>query len=1074
MSNTSKNNNNKDHEAPLNNTSSPSSTQGGGRGGPQNYAPQQMNGPPPQFQQHGQQPPQLQQPLPPGIQQPPLQQQQQGQPQQGGGRGQKGAPHSYSNSPQQPQQQQQQQPQQQEQQQAPQQLQQQPPQQPAPQPSHKQPSQPQPQSVINSTIPQRTLSAPPSLEESGPHHPQMGKGAPFVPQKSMGGPPIFTPQYAPVGPGGYKQRPPYPVYGEPVYGMYQPPPGNYYPGPGYGMPMPNDQFYPSQMMPPPHMSTPPIPVAKITQQPRKVLTIIDPTTKATVDINTSPPKQPQQPQPQQQQQSPQQPQQQQTTPPVAQSPSFSSGSKGYRNKKQEKEKAAEKEKADSAASSVASSTDISSSSSTPSNEHVEQVPTTPTPAAAVEQPKLEEVKPVVESTPVVAEEIATPVQSETPVAANVADDVKKEETTNTTSAAAEEGEIVEPAAAPAEEEEEEEWEKKGGDEPVANSSSSSSNNNIILSSSGTNPFASRSSGVIRYSNDEMWKLRPQHMEARPELKDLFAGASDPMQNKYGPQGGKQGEKVFTGVIHQIFEKAISEAKYVTMYSNLCKKIFEYERIEKEADRKVRIEQLEKQLKDGEIAEMPTNFVIDKDFKPTFRTLLLSTCQEEYEKIQKLFESGDECPPNLTPQEMVDWEEKQFIQRKKFFGLIKFIAELFKQEMLSEKIIHAILIALMGELVKPQEINLECFCKLLAPIGAKIVSRKDPEVENFMKGYYQRMETLIQSPNLSQRIKFLIQNVLDLKDKGWKQKPEDLPKPAKEERNLEEERKQTTGVRSNQKNNMFATPMSFNRPISKPGLSTSPVTSINPPNKFTSKPVASVAPVPSMNNPNPWGAKKSPANPRAATATTPAAASKDSASSKAWDDIQNALNDVVEEYLENGDKQEMVECIKDYVTSPDFYPNVISLFISSATEQSNPKSLIDLVVYLVQDAKIFTSNQFILGFEKFISTLPDIFEDRPAAYEPIGKICYHFYNSQFISLQQFSSTLSQQVENIEGSMISKILIEFIKMFNDTGKAVQAFNSADQSISTFYGQSTDRTVTDTFDKANLSSFLNQVKF
>ncbi|KAI6095431.1 armadillo-type protein, partial [Pisolithus croceorrhizus] len=86
-------------------------------------------------------------------------------------------------------------------------------------------------------------------------------------------------------------------------------------------------------------------------------------------------------------------------------------------------------------------------------------------------------------------------------------------------------------------------------------------------------------------------------------------------------------------------------------------------------------------------------------------------------------------------------------RHQGLGLIKFIGELFKLQMLTERIMH------------------ECVKKLLSNV-------ENPEEEEIEKGaghmdiYFQRMRELCKSPNVSPRMQFKLQDVIELRDRKW--------------------------------------------------------------------------------------------------------------------------------------------------------------------------------------------------------------------------------------------------------------------------------------------------------------------
>lgn len=109
--------------------------------------------------------------------------------------------------------------------------------------------------------------------------------------------------------------------------------------------------------------------------------------------------------------------------------------------------------------------------------------------------------------------------------------------------------------------------------------------------------------------------------------------------------------ILKGVILLIFEKALDEPKYSSMYAQLCKRLSE---------------------------EAP-------NFEPpgcpcTFRLLLLNKCKFEFETRSEALEQHSN---GRTAEE----EERRQIAKRKMLGNIKFIGELGKLEILSESILH---------------------------------------------------------------------------------------------------------------------------------------------------------------------------------------------------------------------------------------------------------------------------------------------------------------------------------------------------------------------------------------------------
>lgn len=186
--------------------------------------------------------------------------------------------------------------------------------------------------------------------------------------------------------------------------------------------------------------------------------------------------------------------------------------------------------------------------------------------------------------------------------------------------------------------------------------------------------------------------------------------------------------ILKGVIFLIFEKALDEPKYSSMYAQLCKRLSE---------------------------EAP-------NFEPpnspcSFRLLLLNKCKTEFENRTETLEQhgGDQS---------LEEEERRQLAKRKMLGNIKFIGELGKLEILSESILHRCI----RELLKtkkdddPSE-DLECLCQIMRTCGRNLDSDKGKQL---MDQYFERMGTLADNQNLPPRIRFMLKDIIDLRKSGW--------------------------------------------------------------------------------------------------------------------------------------------------------------------------------------------------------------------------------------------------------------------------------------------------------------------
>uniref|UniRef100_A0A8C1ZL31 Eukaryotic translation initiation factor 4 gamma, 1a n=1 Tax=Cyprinus carpio TaxID=7962 RepID=A0A8C1ZL31_CYPCA len=185
------------------------------------------------------------------------------------------------------------------------------------------------------------------------------------------------------------------------------------------------------------------------------------------------------------------------------------------------------------------------------------------------------------------------------------------------------------------------------------------------------------------------------------------------------------EERLKGVIDLIFEKAISEPNFSVAYANMCRCLMGL--------------------------KVPTT---DKPgVTVNFRKLLLNRCQKEFEK-----DKDDDVIFEQKQKELDAATEEE--ERQRSLGNIKFIGELFKLKMLTEPIMHDCIVKLLKN---HDEESLECLCRLLSTIGKDLDFEK---AKPRMDQYFHQMEKIIKERKTSSRIRFMLQDVLDLRKNNW--------------------------------------------------------------------------------------------------------------------------------------------------------------------------------------------------------------------------------------------------------------------------------------------------------------------
>ncbi|KAI2787477.1 hypothetical protein POX_f07842 [Penicillium oxalicum] len=206
------------------------------------------------------------------------------------------------------------------------------------------------------------------------------------------------------------------------------------------------------------------------------------------------------------------------------------------------------------------------------------------------------------------------------------------------------------------------------------------------------------------------------------------------------------------VIQLTFEKATDEAHWAPMYAKFCKSM---------------LESMSPEIKDENIRDKSGNIVTGGSL---FRKYLLNRCQEEFERGWKV---------NLPPKpegvtdEIAMLSDEYYIAaaaKRRGLGLVKFIGELYKLGMLTERIMHECTKRLLDFEGVPEEAEVESLCNLLRTIGASLdASEKGPAM---MDAYFARINLMMEMPGLPSRLKFMLMDIVDLRNQRWKSKDAD--------------------------------------------------------------------------------------------------------------------------------------------------------------------------------------------------------------------------------------------------------------------------------------------------------------
>ncbi|KAL8292097.1 hypothetical protein RQP46_001563 [Phenoliferia psychrophenolica] len=235
-------------------------------------------------------------------------------------------------------------------------------------------------------------------------------------------------------------------------------------------------------------------------------------------------------------------------------------------------------------------------------------------------------------------------------------------------------------------------------------------------------------------------------------------------------------RILRQVIALIFEKATDEANFSEMYARLCRKL---------------MEKVSPNVKDEGVKGPDGALVAGGGL---FRKYLLNRCQEDYESGWKAKEvsaaaAADKAGDDNAKKEANDAAEKEAKEgtapskssapkeaellsdeyyaaekaKRRGLGLVRFIGELYRLQMLTERIMHECIKKLLANTENPEEEDVESLCRLLTTVGKGLDNVK---AKAHMDIYFSRMKLIADNMKISSRIRFMIQDVLELRLDRW--------------------------------------------------------------------------------------------------------------------------------------------------------------------------------------------------------------------------------------------------------------------------------------------------------------------
>ncbi|KAI0250913.1 armadillo-type protein [Lactifluus subvellereus] len=204
------------------------------------------------------------------------------------------------------------------------------------------------------------------------------------------------------------------------------------------------------------------------------------------------------------------------------------------------------------------------------------------------------------------------------------------------------------------------------------------------------------------------------------------------------------------VIKLIFENGTNDAMFSEMYARLCCKMME------QVSPKIQDHNINLKNAKGKPFAGTGGQLFRKGFERgwvTKETTANQAVGEANEKTKAREESepySDECYAANKA-------------RRHGLGLIRFLGELFKLQMLTERVIHECIKKLLANVKNPEEDEIECLTILLTTVGSLL---DKPKARAQLDLYFSRMEELTKNKNVNARAVFKLQDVVELRTREW--------------------------------------------------------------------------------------------------------------------------------------------------------------------------------------------------------------------------------------------------------------------------------------------------------------------
>jgi len=207
-------------------------------------------------------------------------------------------------------------------------------------------------------------------------------------------------------------------------------------------------------------------------------------------------------------------------------------------------------------------------------------------------------------------------------------------------------------------------------------------------------------------------------------------------------------QILLHVVQLVYEHGIDGVAFCAVYARLCQTLTEHIRPNIADDS----ESVDKSLAGGQL----------------FRKYLLDHCQNHFERLWDPTLEASLIPIRVGGRgapggERVFSDEYYVTQKAKRRrrGLVRFVGELYKLQMLTDKVVHDCIMHFLKD-DAPGEEDVESLCMLLSVVGQSLVAKAPLH----MNAYFERVEVFANMGGMSFRAKSMLMDLVELRQRNW--------------------------------------------------------------------------------------------------------------------------------------------------------------------------------------------------------------------------------------------------------------------------------------------------------------------